>query len=67
MLPAFALIASVSAHHMSSTMAAEGLDSGKIVWAPHLTEGYQLGRIVDLGTDTITVEPLDTPGKVNYL
>lgn len=52
---------------MSSTMAAEGLDSGKIVWAPHLTEGYQLGRIVDLGTDTITVEPLDTPGKVNYL
>ena len=48
-------------------MAAEGLDSGKLVWAPHLTEGYQLGRIVDLGTDTITVEPLDSPGNVKCL
>lgn len=48
-------------------MAAECLDSGQIVWAPHLTEGYQLGRIVDLGTDTITVEPLDPSEKVKYL
>ena len=34
------------------------MDGGKKVWAPHPIEGYQLGIIVDVGTDTLTVEPL---------
>ena len=40
------------------------MDGAQRVWAPHPTEGYQLGLIVDLGADTLSVEPLDQPGKV---
>lgn len=35
------------------------MDGGQRVWAPHPEEGYQLGFIVDVATDTLTVEPLD--------
>ncbi|KAK3097679.1 hypothetical protein FSP39_012037 [Pinctada imbricata] len=38
------------------------MDSGKKVWVPHPTEGYKLGRIVDIGSDTLTIEPFDAPG-----
>ena len=41
------------------------MDGGQRVWAPHPTEGYQLGQIVDVGADTLTVEPLASPGQVN--
>ncbi|CAH1799090.1 unnamed protein product [Owenia fusiformis] len=39
------------------------MDGGKKVWVPHPLEGYKLGRIVDIGSDTIAVEPFDSPGK----
>ncbi|KAL8606769.1 Unconventional myosin-VI [Nucella lapillus] len=38
------------------------MDGGKKVWVPHPTEGFKLGRIVDIGSDSITVEPFDAPG-----
>ena len=34
------------------------MDGGQRVWAPHPEEGYQLGLIVDVSTDTLTVDPL---------
>lgn len=40
------------------------MDGGQRVWAPHPSEGYQLGTIVDVGTDTLTVEPLEPAGQV---
>lgn len=40
------------------------MDGGRKVWAPHPVDGYQLGIIVDVGTDTLTVEPLAAPKKV---
>ena len=40
------------------------MDGGKKVWAPHATDGFKQGRIVDLGADAITVEPFDSPGQV---
>lgn len=39
------------------------MDGGQRVWAPHPEEGYQLGFIVDVSTDTLTVDPLQG-GKV---
>ena len=40
------------------------MDGGKKVWVPDNEHGFRLGEIVDLGSDTITVE-LDGPsGKV---
>ncbi|GAB1606978.1 unconventional myosin-VI-like isoform X2 [Argonauta hians] len=38
------------------------MDGGKKVWVPHHTDGFKLGRIVDIGTDSITVEPFDALG-----
>ncbi|KAK2189542.1 hypothetical protein NP493_103g06048 [Ridgeia piscesae] len=32
------------------------MDGDKLVWVPHPTEGFTLGRIVDIGSDTITVD-----------
>ena len=43
------------------------MDDGKKVWVPHAGDAFKLGRIVDIGADTITVEPFDTPGKVKNL
>ena len=40
------------------------MDGGKRVWVPHPADGFILGKIVDLGSDTITVEPFQTPGQV---
>ncbi|XP_059157656.1 unconventional myosin-VI-like [Physella acuta] len=38
------------------------MDGGKRVWVPHNIEGFKLGRIVDIGSDTICIEPFDAPG-----
>ncbi|XP_066579504.1 myosin VIa isoform X2 [Amia ocellicauda] len=35
------------------------MEDGKPVWAPHPTDGFQLGTIVDIGADTLTIEPLN--------
>ncbi len=42
----------------------EAMDGGQRVWAPHPIEGYQLGEIVDVGADSLSVEPLDAPAQV---
>ncbi|XP_064195965.1 unconventional myosin-VI isoform X1 [Anguilla rostrata] len=39
------------------------MEDGKPVWAPHPTDGFQLGTIVDIGADSLTIEPLKQPGK----
>ncbi|XP_012723263.2 myosin VIb isoform X2 [Fundulus heteroclitus] len=39
------------------------MEDGKPVWAPHPTDGFQLGTIVDIGADTLTIEPLNQKGK----
>ncbi|XP_034017504.1 myosin VIa isoform X3 [Thalassophryne amazonica] len=39
------------------------MEDGKPVWAPHPTDGFQLGTIVDIGTDSLTIEPLKQKGK----
>ena len=41
------------------------MDDGKPVWAPHPTDGFQLGLIVDIGADSLTIEPLNHKGKVS--
>lgn len=38
------------------------MDGGKRVWVPHAIEGFKLGRIVDIGSDVISIEPFDAPG-----
>ena len=40
------------------------MDGGKRVWVPHPIEGFKLGRIIDIGSDTISIEPFDAPGTV---
>ncbi|XP_063772915.1 unconventional myosin-VI isoform X6 [Pseudophryne corroboree] len=40
------------------------MEDGKPVWAPHPTDGFQLGNIVDIGPDSLTIEPLHQKGKV---
>lgn len=42
------------------------MEDGKPVWAPHPTDGFQLGTITDIGADTLTIEPLNQKGKVGY-
>uniref|UniRef100_A0A8C6LLR7 Unconventional myosin-VI n=1 Tax=Nothobranchius furzeri TaxID=105023 RepID=A0A8C6LLR7_NOTFU len=39
------------------------MEDGKPVWAPHPTDGFQLGTIIDIGADTLTIEPLNQKGK----
>lgn len=41
------------------------MEDGKPVWAPHATDGFQLGTIVDIGADSLTIEPLKQKGKVS--
>eukprot|EP00794_Sanderia_malayensis_P000402 gene402-1036_t len=40
------------------------MDDEKLVWAPDTTDGFKLGKIVDIGTDNISVAPFDAKGKV---
>ncbi|MEE6476454.1 hypothetical protein FKM82_011082 [Ascaphus truei] len=39
------------------------MEDGKPVWAPHPTDGFQLGNIVDIGPDSLTIEPLNQTKK----
>uniref|UniRef100_A0A4W5RN38 Unconventional myosin-VI n=1 Tax=Hucho hucho TaxID=62062 RepID=A0A4W5RN38_9TELE len=39
------------------------MEDGKPVWAPHPTDGFQLGMIVDIGAGTLTIEPFNQKGK----
>uniref|UniRef100_A0A8D3A8G4 Unconventional myosin-VI n=1 Tax=Scophthalmus maximus TaxID=52904 RepID=A0A8D3A8G4_SCOMX len=39
------------------------MEDGKPVWAPHPADGFQLGTIVDIGADSLTIEPLRQKGK----
>ncbi|XP_032999161.1 unconventional myosin-VI isoform X4 [Lacerta agilis] len=39
------------------------MEDGKPVWAPHTSDGFQMGLIVDIGPDTLTIEPLNQKGK----
>ena len=53
----------------SKLQGVEGaMDGGQRVWAPHPEGGggggYKLGLIVDVSTDTLTVDPLQG-GKVS--
>lgn len=41
------------------------MEDGKPVWAPHPTDGFQMGMIVDIGPDNLTIEPLNQKGKVS--
>lgn len=43
------------------------MEDGKPVWAPHPADGFQLGTIVDIGADSLTIEPLKQKGKVRFL
>ncbi|XP_052501615.1 unconventional myosin-VI [Budorcas taxicolor] len=40
------------------------MEDGRPVWAPHPTEGFQMGNIVDIGPDSLTIEPLGQKGKI---
>ncbi|MEQ2290545.1 Unconventional myosin-VI [Ameca splendens] len=39
------------------------MEDEKPVWAPHPTDGFQLGMIIDIGADALTIEPLNQKGK----
>ncbi|XP_042295769.1 unconventional myosin-VI isoform X3 [Sceloporus undulatus] len=39
------------------------MEDGKPVWAPHPTDGFQMGTIVDIGPDSLTIEPINQKGK----
>ncbi|XP_048456914.1 myosin VIa [Rhincodon typus] len=39
------------------------MDDGKPVWAPHPLDGFQLGSIIDIGVDSLTIEPLNQRNK----
>lgn len=42
------------------------MEDGRPVWAPHPTNGFQLGTIVDIGADALTIEPINQKGKVGH-
>ena len=39
---------------------------GKRFWVTDPEHGFKLGKLVDIGSDTLTIEPFDTPGKVSH-
>uniref|UniRef100_A0A674EFL2 Unconventional myosin-VI n=1 Tax=Salmo trutta TaxID=8032 RepID=A0A674EFL2_SALTR len=40
------------------------MEDGKPVWAPHPADGFQLGTIVDIGANSLSIEPLKQGQKV---
>ncbi|ESN91883.1 hypothetical protein HELRODRAFT_104176 [Helobdella robusta] len=38
------------------------MDDGKKVWVPHPTDGFKLGKIVDISSDGVVVEVISRPG-----
>lgn len=53
--------------HVFQSLQSGEMEDGKPVWAPHPTDGFQLGTIVDIGADSLTIEPLKQKGKVSKL
>ncbi|XP_071324130.1 unconventional myosin-VI isoform X1 [Trachinotus anak] len=45
------------------SLQSGAMEDGKPVWAPHPADGFQLGTIVDIGADSLTIEPLKQKGK----
>lgn len=43
------------------------VSDNKRVWAPDGREGFRLGRVVDIGSETISVELFEPKGKVGIL
>jgi myosin VI len=39
---------------------------GKKLWVPDPEHGFKLGRMVDIGADSLTIEPFDAPGRVSF-
>ena len=39
----------------------------KKVWVSDPVNGFILGKLVDIGSDTLTIETFDTPSKVWFL
>jgi myosin-6 len=37
---------------------------GKKFWVSDPENGFILGKLVDIGADSLTIEPFDAPGKV---
>lgn len=50
--------------HVFQSPQSGAMEDGKPVWAPHPSDGFQLGTIVDIGADSLTIEPLKQKGKV---
>ncbi|XP_032072182.1 unconventional myosin-VI [Thamnophis elegans] len=42
------------------------MEDGKPVWAPHPADGFQMGSIVDIGPDGLTIEPVNQKGKTIF-
>ncbi len=40
------------------------MDDDKKFWIADPEHGFKLGKLVDIGTDSWTIQPFDTPGKV---
>ena len=40
------------------------MQKGKLVWFGHATDGYKLGRVSDIGSGIVTVDPCDNSGQV---
>uniref|UniRef100_A0A674EGV8 Unconventional myosin-VI n=1 Tax=Salmo trutta TaxID=8032 RepID=A0A674EGV8_SALTR len=40
------------------------MEDGKPVWAPHPADGFQLGTIVDIGANSLSIEPLKQGQKI---
>ena len=43
------------------------MDDDKKFWISDPENGFKLGRLVDIGTDSWTIQPFDAPGKVLFL
>lgn len=48
---------------MPTTVTKEGF--GRLLWAPHDVHGYALGKLLDIGTDTMTVELIEGKERIN--
>lgn len=64
--PAFIFCLLPSPSCVAVLTGGETMEDGKPVWAPHPTDGFQLGMIVDIGADALTIEPLSQRGKVGH-
>lgn len=40
---------------------------GKRFWVTDPEHGFKLGKLVDIGSDSLTIEPFDIPGKVRLI